>query len=287
MSKYPNLIIAGAPKSGTSSLFFWLGAHPAICASHKKETYFMGDVVNRHNSDLSYQEHGLSAYQEHFSHCKGEKIRLEATPVYLYYSTPLQLLPRLPEMPKIIFILRKPADRLYSHWKFNRYRMKNTRLSFEDYLDESRIPPGWSNYIEQTHYVNYILPWVEVAGKENVLVYQFEHLKENQRTFMQRVARDLSIDASFYEDFDFFHRNETVAVKHKTLHRWGLKLEPLIPHWLQEKLIPIYLKMNANKVPPITEEEKRMKKALSSRFEKSNRELQELFPGLDLQLWRD
>jgi len=40
---FPNLVIAGAPKSGTSSLFFWLAAHPEVCGSQKKETYFLAD----------------------------------------------------------------------------------------------------------------------------------------------------------------------------------------------------------------------------------------------------
>jgi hypothetical protein len=35
--KLPNLIIAGAQKAGTSSLFWYLAQHPQICASDRKE----------------------------------------------------------------------------------------------------------------------------------------------------------------------------------------------------------------------------------------------------------
>lgn len=285
-SKFPNVIIAGAPKCGTSSLFFWLGAHPRVCASKIKETYFLGDEVNRHNSSLNLHEHGLGAYEKFFGHCDGENIRLEATPVYIYYDTPLQYLKKLPEIPKIIFILRNPGHRLYSHWRFNRYRMKNTKLSFEEYLDFSNAPANWKkNYIDNTHYINYIDKYVEELGKEHILVYQFEKMQADQKGFMKGVADDLEIDPSFYEDFDFFHRNETVAVKNKKLHRLGLKIEPLVPQWLQEKIIPLYLKLNAGKTPPISEKDKHLREKANEQFAESNRKLAEEFPSIDLGLW--
>jgi hypothetical protein len=39
----PNLVIAGAPKCGTSSLFYWLADHPQACGSTVKETFYLMD----------------------------------------------------------------------------------------------------------------------------------------------------------------------------------------------------------------------------------------------------
>lgn len=286
LSGYPNVIIAGAPKCGTSSLFFWLGAHPEVCTSKIKETYFLAHEVNRFNRDLNYYDHGLEAYRQHFEHCEEEKIRLEATPVYIYYRETIELIKLLPKTPKIIFILRSPGDRIYSHWRFNRYRMKNIKMSFEEYLRPENIPAHWKkNYFENSHYVNYLKNWVEALGKENILVYQFEQLLKDRSAFMKGLASDLEIDPEFYDSFDFFHRNETVAVKNKVLHRWGLKLEPLVPKLMQEKLIPFYLKLNARKAPRISEKDKLLKEKLNERFIESNRKLKEVFPTIDLSLW--
>lgn len=285
-SLFPNVIIAGAPKSGTSSLFFWLGAHPEVCASKVKETYFLGDEENKHNVSANIHKDGLEAYQRFFSHCQGEKVRLEATPVYIYHKLPLSILPKLPEKPKVIFILREPSDRLYSHWRFNRYRMKNIKLSFEEYLDFSNAPEGWADYIDQTHYIRHISKYVEVLGKENILVFQFEQIKKDKVAFMKQVASDLNISPEFYDEFDFFHRNETVAVKNSKLHRIGLKIEPLVPTWLQEKIIPLYLKMNSSKLPPISEQEKRLKENVRDQFRQSNEELVSAFENIDLSLWK-
>lgn len=285
-SLYPNVIIGGAPKSGTSSLFFWLGAHPEVCASKVKETYFLGDTENKHNVATNIHKDGLEAYQNFFTHCKGEKIRLEATPVYIYHKLPLTILPTLPEVPKMIFILREPSDRLYSHWRFNRYRMKNTKMSFEDYLAYRNVPNGWADYLDHTHYIKHIKPYIEALGTENILVYQFEQIKKDKVAFMKQVASDLGISPDFYDSFDFFHRNQTVAVKNSKLHRIGLRIEPLVPQWLQEKIIPLYLKMNSSKLPKAQEGELKLKEQAKSQFVKSNQELASQFKSVDLELWR-
>src|SRR5258707_7798728 len=39
----PNLIIAGAPRCATTSLFRWLAAHPDVVVSHTKETRYLID----------------------------------------------------------------------------------------------------------------------------------------------------------------------------------------------------------------------------------------------------
>lgn len=285
LAAMPNLIIGGAPKCGTSSLFFWLGAHPEVCASKLKETYFLNENVNRFNKNLNVHEHGLAAYSRFFFHSKGEKWRLEATPVYIYQDYPLDIISKYLKETHVVFILRKPADRLYSHWKFNRYRMKNNNLSFEDYLDYSNAPSNWANYLDQTRYVNYIQRWVDALGKNRIHILQFESMQKDRVAFMKSVSQKLEIDPIFYEDFGFFRRNETVAIRGKWLHRLGLKIEPLVPTWLQEWIIPIYIKYNSSKVPNETETEMRAKRRITEEFYNDNQRLKNLFPEIDLSLW--
>ena len=287
-SKYPNLIIGGAPKCGTSSLFFWLGAHPEVCPSKTKETYFLADRINKHNRKFNIHEHGLEAYQKYFEHCGTEKYRTEATAIYIFDKTPREVFRKLPETPKVIFIFRRPGDRLYSHWRFNRYRMKNTKMSFEEYLDPKTAATRWrKNYLEDTKYIELLKPWMRDLGKEQLMVFQMEKLTGNPRDFMRDISRQLGIAPDFYKDFDFFHRNETVAVKNKKLHRLGLKLEPLVPTWVQEKLIPLYLKMNASKAPEKTKREKELIEEVNRKYEPHSRELAEHFPTVDYNLWHD
>lgn len=286
-SRFPNVIIAGAPKCGTSSLFFWLAAHPEVCASKVKETYFLSDTVNRHNEGLNYLENGLDAYQEHFSHCENHKVRLEATPVYIYHKLPLEILPKLAEMPKVIFILRNPANQVYSHYRFNKYRMKNISMPFKDYVNyETHGPKGWSNYMERAEYVNYLKSWVDTIGKEKILLIQFEALLNNKVEVMKQISDFIGVDSEFYDTFGFLKRNESLAVGSKWLHRKGLKFQKYIPLALQEKLLPWYQKLNLDPIPKTTEEELQVIEQLKVRYQPSVAALAELFDEFDPKIWQ-
>jgi len=287
---FPNVIIAGAPKSGTSSLFFWLAAHPDVCGSRIKETYFLHDKISKHNQTLNYISNGFEAYEKCFPDFNGEKIIIEATAPYIYQETPLKVIPRLPEKPKIIFILRNPAERIYSHFKFNKYRMNNMpkAMNFEEYIKVRGKGLNMEDYIDHSNYDKYINKYIDVVGLENVKVYLFEDLVSDKVKFMKMVALDLGLDDTFYNNFDFFKRNETVNIKRKWLHDLGLKLEPWFPQILQEKVfIPLYLKLNGSKVPQKTSEEKVEIKKLKNFFTPYNESLKQKFPYLNIEIWND
>ena len=62
---------------------------------------------------------------------------------------------------------------------------------------------------------------------------------------MAEISAYIGIDAAFYADFDFEHRNESVAIKSGFLHQLGLKIQPLIPHAIQKAVLPLYMKLNS------------------------------------------
>ena len=282
---YPNLVIAGAPKCGTSSLFFWLAAHPEVCGSRKKETYFLADQVSRHNEGLNMIENGLESYSKCFPHFQGEKIRVEATPPYIYMERPMRVLADLPSEPRVIFVLRSPAGRLYSHYRFNRYRLKNIDMSFGEYLDFDNNKLHWRNYVADTRYVDYLSTWLEHLGRERIIVLQMESMQADKVKFMKDLAQQLGIDPSFYDHFGFLQRNESKAMKKKWIHQLGLRIQPLIPVSLQEKLVPLYLKLNAGSAPEPSQEEKDLIEKTRQDFRSVNDELKSLFPEIDLSLW--
>lgn len=276
---YPNLVIAGAPKCGTSSLYFWLAAHPEVAASREKETFFWAPEVNRFNARCNHIQHGPEAYASLFTHTAGAKVRFEATAPYIYYPAAWNGLASLPHKPRVLFILREPAARTQSQYLFERYRTKRISTSFGDYLKDPMI-------LDHGHYDRYLAEWDSALGRENLIIWQFELVMRDPRSAMKSLAAQLGIDPGFYDHFDFAVRNETVAIRSKGLHQFGLKLQSMIPLAVQDVLLPIYLKINGAGRPKATDALKAQTSALKAEYAESNRELAKRFPEfIDLDLW--
>lgn len=260
-------------------MYFWLAAHPEVGASKAKETFFFADDVNRFNQGCNYIENGLEAYSSHFKHIADKHIRFEATAPYMYYKTAIKGISELPETPKLLFILREPAARLLSQYQFERYRTHRVGCSFEEYL----IEPG---LFQHGNYAAYLQKWYSSFPANHIKLVQFEKIMASPIEGMKEIAAWLGINGDFYDDFNFDQRNETVKIKSKGLHQWGLKLQPIIPHAVQKALLPVYLKLNAGARPKAEAAEIEIKKELKKQYKTANDALKKLWPELDLELWQ-
>ncbi len=272
-------MVGGAPKCGTSSVFFWLAAHPEVASSREKETFFWAPEVNRFNAKCNVVEHGPEAYPRLFEHTSDAKVRFEATAAYIYYSTAWEGLASLPVKPTVLFLLREPAARTQSQFLFETHRTGRVNGSFADYIREPHI-------LDHGHYVRYLTQWEAAIGRENLVIWQFEQVMRDPRAAMMSLAERLGIDPTFYERFDFAVRNETVAIRSKGLHRLGLRLQSMIPLAVQDALLPLYLRLNGAGRPKADDRLKAETKALKPLFAASNAELAARFPdSIDLALW--
>lgn len=274
----PQVIVAGAPKSGTSSVYFWLAAHPGIHASPVKETFFFADQVSRFNRQANVIEHGLSTYASYFKGRKPGQLCMEATAAYIYQRNALKHIPTLPGPPKVIFLLREPGARLYSQYRFERHRTKRITTSWASYASDPQL-------LDHGRYANYLKPWVEALGTENVHVDTFEHLIKDPAEAMVSMAGFLGLDGACYQHYDFVQHNATVAIKSKALHHLGLQLQRFIPHGIQEALLPLYLRFNAGRMPAKQQEELALLQQVKADYSVDVQALQSLFPQLDLSSW--
>jgi hypothetical protein len=237
-NRFPNVIVGGAPKCGTSSLYYWLSAHPEVYGSPQKETYFYSDQLNKFNQELNWRTHGEASYLRYFEGAGDQLVRFEATARYLYDEKALETFSKKEVPPKMIFLFREPSKMLQSHYKMVRYRTKNTQKSLEEYSKGAQIR-------EYVNYSKYLKRWLEVMPEGHVGVWMFEDMMSRKVEVMQEIAAFVGIDPNFYNTFDFEHRNESVAIRSSFLHELGLKLQPLIPHALQKLVLPLYLKLNS------------------------------------------
>ena len=153
-SLFPNLIIGGAPKCGTSSLYFWLSAHPDVYGSPKKETFFFADKVNRFNKEANIHEHAVMRYLEFFKGGESATIRFEATAHYLYEDQARKAFSQAEVPPKIVFLFREPSKQMYSHYKMERYRTKKVDLPLSEYIHLPKI----AKYVD---YARHLEKWIK------------------------------------------------------------------------------------------------------------------------------
>ena len=74
---YPNSIIAGAPKCGTTSLFYYLSSHPEVCSSNIKETRYLLDKDDAlFNKKRNYYIDGIEGYKHYFKHCRIDQTKI-------------------------------------------------------------------------------------------------------------------------------------------------------------------------------------------------------------------
>ena len=302
----PNLVVAGAPKCGTSSLYRWLADHPQACGSKVKETFYLmdgGHPLARRGSD--FHARGLEGYSEYFSECKTQaRVVFEATTHYIYQRTALEVLSQLPTRPRIVFLLRKPSERVYSSFRYSQNNLANVRrdLTFARFVELAKENgngngaaleelAGASAYvlrndIKYSRYVEYTGRWVERFGRGRVDVLLFEDLKANPRAFMKEFAARAGVDASFYDSYDFPLKNETFGVRYPSLHRGVRKLNELVPAaGLKGALKRVYVKaQSGGSSTGKTPEDARALEELEREFRPFNQRLADEF-GLNLSAW--
>ncbi|MEO0836124.1 MAG: tetratricopeptide repeat protein, partial [Cyanobacteria bacterium J06642_3] len=118
----PDFIVAGASKSGTSSIYYYLGRHPQILLPHKKEIDFWW---------TNYQR-GTEWYLAHFPTITDRQDFLtgEATPNYLRFPQVAQRIKNNFPQTKIIILLRNPVDRAIS-WHYHKLNTGLTKVDLQ------------------------------------------------------------------------------------------------------------------------------------------------------------
>jgi hypothetical protein len=165
--------------------------------------------------------------------------------------------------------------------------MRNEKVvnqNFSEFLEERTKSHG-GGQVGMSCYVRYLKNWRDQVGDENLGVFLMEEMMDDPKRFMKKLSIFLNIDPSFYEDFDFPKGNPTVKVKNKKLHTLGNTIQPYISHFLQNKvLIPLYLKLNADRAPESSSEDLAIKEKLKKDYKECNTELAQIF-NLDLSYW--
>jgi len=127
LRRLPDVVVVGAQKAGTTSLYRYLCQHPSISGAFTKEVHYFDNNHNRHPL----------WYRSNFD-VEGEGIAVEATPKYLFHEVTLWRMSVLLPDVTIIALLREPVARAYSHYKHVRRRMGKWGTDHRSFSEAAR-----------------------------------------------------------------------------------------------------------------------------------------------------
>ncbi|MEO8392411.1 MAG: sulfotransferase domain-containing protein [Chloroflexota bacterium] len=191
-----NFIIPGSMRSGTTYLYHLLSAHPQVFMPRQKELHYFS---------YHYAASGsidLAAYDDYFADAQPiHKAIGEASPEYSSIEGIPELLQKHLGNIKLIFILRDPVERAYSHywWAIKSGRVE--WLSFEDALQQetarlqslelTRINYA---YVRRGLYLKEIQPFLEVFPRESLFFMLLEEVKQQPLEQLNLACDFLGID---------------------------------------------------------------------------------------------
>jgi hypothetical protein len=205
----PNLLIAGAMRSGTTTAYRVLGEHPEIFMSPWKEPDFLGlegkrpsysgpgdEALNR-NAVVSER-----AYRKLFRNGAEYPWRGEASASYLYLAAAVRGIRRYIDDPRFVILLRDPVDRAYSAYRYMRGQKREPYDTFAAALadEERRIADGWApiwHYRRASHYKPQLERLLDAFPSDRIHVALFDDLQDRPDEVFSSIFSWLGVDDSF------------------------------------------------------------------------------------------
>jgi hypothetical protein len=237
----PNLILAGFPKCGTTSVAETLVRHPDVCGSfpHLRTRYF---------TPLLYDPDAVlpsaAEYADHYARCAGETVRLDDTPVWAYGGRRIATAVRsVLGRPAVLIMLREPASRTASYltWK-KRHGELDQSLSLGEYLegclghgpravDTPELNP-WSG-LYGSDYGRYLPAWMDEFGADLRIGF-LDDLVADPLGFFRTLADWLGVAADAITPDLLQVANTAKAVRNpraeRAIRRVGRRAQPLARH---------------------------------------------------------
>lgn len=297
--RWPDFIIIGAMKSGTTTLFRYLCRHPQAFMSDPKEPqYFSRD----HRQVL-----GDNWYRGLFAAAGPDQLCGEASTCYSRWphfgDVASRIASVLPHV-KLIYVMRHPVERAYSHYGhlIQEWLMKGSTgvVSFEDVL--AREP----EIIDAGHYARQIARYLEHFPREQLLLLTTDQLRDHPERTLETAQRFIGLPVrNLYEGGGALvsnrwgeraarHRLHCVELRVKSwlestgllnllptaVRGWGRRV--INDAWLTRRVAQAAVQRR-KRLEPLRQDTRRR---LLEVFDESTRELEDML-GADLSHWRE
>src|SRR5437879_2894336 len=199
-----DFLVAGAQKSGTTALNYYLKRHPRIALPVKKELHFFDNDELFAGGNVSYEP-----LHKMFQPARPGSIAGENTPIYLYWRPALPRIRDYNPAMKFLVILRNPIERAFSQWNMQRTR----GIEPFDFLDAVAAEPRRIaesapkqlrkfSYVERGRYAEHLERAFRLFPRARFPVLKYEEFRARQREVVEAVFRFLSLSPPRFRAVD-------------------------------------------------------------------------------------
>ncbi len=286
----PEFIVGGAQKAGTTSLYYMMQQHPQILLPNHDEAHFF-DIEENFQQGLHYYDNLFEQLPHDTEHYKVG----DFTANYLLLDyIPKRISDTLGSNIKLLFILRNPVDRAYSHYWMN-VRNGVEDLSFEEALKEEKHRfEGGSlddikkfSYVERGLYAKLLNRYYQRFPPENIKPLIFEELfGPHQMRYLNQIQEFLGVNVLYlHRDVPKFQTgvsrfkllSKLLSANNKRLAR--LRKQLPLPKFIRRYLRNLLLKK------PEGIGEKRKEELMRTYFYQDIKELERMLNRELGQLW--
>lgn len=239
----PNLFIVGAPKCGTTTLYYWLKSHPDIFMSPVKEPPFFDRDIRLEAGRFFTEERYLGL----FAKAGTQRYRGESHVWNLYSREAAAKIRTFSPDAKIIVMLRNPLEVITSMYHYNVYGLLENQPTLAAALVAETERKAGRNipatcylhdrlfYRDTVRYAEQVRRYLAVFPPEQVHVIVYDDLKKDAPGVVRRLLEFLDLPAEGWQP-DFATRNKGVTFRSRLLRFWS-EYPPFWAAW-PGKLLP-------------------------------------------------
>jgi hypothetical protein len=186
--------IAGAQKSGTTALHYFLSKHPDLSMGDQQEMHFFDNeeiFAGPIDYELLHQHYPPAGGSTNLRKAPvGLVVAGDCTPIYLYWKPAVERIWKYNPQIKLIILLRNPAERAFAHWNMQRFKGREP-LDFLDALKAEKeraeeVAPLQCrrySYLDRGFYAEQLERVFKFFPREQVKIIKAEEFRrKNQRT---------------------------------------------------------------------------------------------------------
>lgn len=296
---WPNFLIIGAAKSGTTALYQYLIQHPEVFMTEPKEPHYFafpgqklafrgpGDAETINAKSITDE----SAYQALYRTARAKAMG-EASVSTLYYEGTAERILAVAPKARLIAVLRNPAKRAFSAFSFMRTRLFEPESEFARALaaEPDRIAQNWHHiwhYRRMGRYGEQLQRFYSVFPREQMRTYIFEDFLKEPGPILKDCFEFLGVDPDFVPTdtpaplISGVPKNKLLSRLLTRDHPVKTVLKKLVPKSLRNRLRKklSHMSVTRTKMDPAIQAE------LTQGFSEDIKRLEDLL-GRDLAVWR-